>query len=118
MTIANVRLEHHDGTPVAFLSGDVDAANASRVGDELIGAVSNRAAGLIVVLTDIRYLDSAGINLLFGLYEQLGTRRQRFGLVLAPSAQLERVLQVSGVPTTIPVWADLDAALAEIGGDE
>ena len=118
MTLANVRLEHHDGTPVAFLNGDVDAANASRVGEELIGAVTNRASGLVVVLSDIRYLDSAGINLLFQLYEQLGTRRQRLGLVLDASAQLGRVLEISGVRTTIPVWNDVDAALAGISGDE
>src|SRR6266516_3733623 len=114
MTIANLRVEHHDGTPVAFLNGDVDAANAPRVGDELIGAVTNRATGLIVVLSDIRYLDSAGINLLFRLHEQLGSRRQRFDLVVRPSAQLHRVLEVSGVRTTIPVWDDLDAALAGV----
>ena len=83
MTIANVRLEQHDDTPVAFLNGDVDAANAFRVGEELIAAVTNRAAALIVVLSDIRYLDSAGINLLFRLHDQLGTRRQRLGLVLS-----------------------------------
>jgi anti-anti-sigma factor len=118
MTIANVRLEHHDGTPVAFLNGDVDAANAGRVGEELIAAVTNRASALIVVLSDIRYLDSAGINLLFQLHDQLSTRRQRLGLVLGASAQLGRVLEISGVPTTIPVWEDVEAALAGISDDE
>jgi anti-anti-sigma factor len=117
MTIANVRLEQHDDTPVAFLNGDVDAANAFRVGEELIAAVTNRASALIVVLSDIRYLDSAGINLLFRLHDQLGTRRQRLGLVLDASAPLGRVLEISGVPTTIPVWEDVDAALAGLGSD-
>jgi anti-anti-sigma factor len=118
MTIANLRLEHHDGTPVAFLNGDVDAANAGRVGEELVAAVSNRAPALIVVLSEIRYLDSAGINLLFQLHDQLSTRRQRLGLVLGASAQLQRVLEISGVPTTIPVWEDVEAALAGIGGGQ
>jgi anti-sigma B factor antagonist len=118
MTNANVRLEHHDGTPVAFLNGDVDAANADRVGEELIAAVTNRAPALIVVLSDIRYLDSAGINLLFQLHDQLGTRRQRLGLVLGASSQLERVLEITGVPTTIPVWEDVEAALAGLSGDQ
>jgi anti-anti-sigma factor len=103
---------------VAFLNGDVDAANAGRVGEELIAAMTNRAPALIVVLSDIRYLDSAGINLLFQLHDQLSTRRQRLGLVLGASAQLGRVLEISGVPTTIPVWKDVDAALAGIRDDE
>jgi anti-anti-sigma factor len=118
MTIANLRVEHHDGMPVAFVDGDVDAANAARVGDELMAAVTNRASGLIVVLSDARYLDSAGINLLFRLHEQLRARRQRLGLVLSSSAHLQRVLELSGVQTTIPIWEDLDAALGGIGIDE
>ena len=118
MTIANVRIEHHDGTPVAFLDGDVDAANAARVAEELMAAVSNRTRALIVVLSDTRYLDSAGINVLFRLHEQLGTRRQRLGLVLGASSRLRRVLELSGVQTAIPVSEDLEAALAGIGIDE
>ena len=118
MTIANLRVEHHDGMPVGFLQGDVDAANAARVAEELMAAVTNRAPALIVVLSDTRYLDSAGINLFFRLREQLQARRQRLDLVLDPSAHLRRVLELSGVQTTIPVWEDLEAALAGIGIDE
>ncbi|HEV7460005.1 MAG TPA: STAS domain-containing protein [Solirubrobacteraceae bacterium] len=118
MTLATVRLEHHDGMPVVFLDGDVDAANADRVGDDLALAVTNRDAALIVVLSDARYFDSAGINLLFRLHEQLWSRRQRFGLVLGPSARLRKVLELSGVLTTIPVWEELEAALAGIRIDE
>jgi anti-sigma B factor antagonist len=118
MTIANLRLEHHDGMPVVFLDGDVDAANAPRVTEEMMAVVTNRAPALIVVLSDTRYLDSAGINLLFRVHEQLEARRQRLGLVLDSSAHLRRVLQLSGVPTTIPMWEDLDAALAGIAIDE
>ena len=61
MTIANVRLEQHDDTPVAFLNGDVDAANAFRVGEELIAAVTNRAQpgavinGWTVVVTQTQF---------------------------------------------------------------
>jgi anti-anti-sigma factor len=118
MTIATVRLEHHDGMPVVFLDGDVDAGNAPRVTEEMMAVVTNRAAGLIVVLSDTRYLDSAGINLLFRVHEHLRARRQRLGLVLGSSAHLRRVLDLSGVPTTIPMWEDLEAALAGIGIDE
>jgi anti-sigma B factor antagonist len=117
MTVAQVRVEHHDGLPVAALQGDVDAANADRIAEELTGAVSNRAPALLVVLTETRYLDSAGINMLFRLRELLGARRQRFGLVLDESAPLRRALEVSGVLAAIPVWDALPGALAGIRGD-
>jgi len=118
MTVAHVRIEHHDGLPVAVLNGDIDAANAARVTEELTTAMTNRAPALLVVLTEARYLDSAGINLLFRLHEQLATRRQRFGLVLGESAQLRRALEVAGVLDAIPVWEELPQALAAIGGGD
>jgi anti-anti-sigma factor len=117
VTVANVRFEHHDGVPVAVLTGDVDAANTDRVDEELTGAVSNQAPALIIVLDEARYLDSAGINLLFRLHQKLGSRRQQFGLVLGTAAPLRRALEVSGVLGTIPVWADLPTALAGVRRD-
>jgi len=117
MTLSSMRIEHHDGVPVAFLDGDVDVANADRVGADLIDAVTNRAVGLVIVLSETRYLNSAGIGLLFRLNEQLATRRQRLALVLSPAAQLRRALEVSGVETAIPIRPDLPAALAQLGDD-
>ena len=118
MTVAQIRVEHHDGVPVAFLGGEVDAANAPQVTEELMMAVTNRARALVLVLTDTRYLDSAGINLLFQLHQVLQSRRQRLGLVLDESAQLRRVLEISGVLSAIDAWEDLDGALDGITTDE
>jgi anti-sigma B factor antagonist len=118
VTIAQVRVEHRDGLPVAFLGGEVDAANAPQVTEELMTAVTNRAPALVLVLSDTRYLDSAGINLLFQLNQVLESRRQRLGLVLDASARLRRVLEISGVFAAIAVWEDLDSALTGIGIDE
>jgi len=118
VTVAQVRVEQHDGLPVAFLGGEVDAANAAHVTEELMTAVTNRAPALVLVLTDTRYLDSAGINLLFQLQQVLQSRRQRLGLVLDGSARLRRVLEISGVLEAIAVWDDLDSALTGIEADE
>lgn len=116
MSLARVTFEHHDGIPVARLDGEVDAANARRVLDELLAPLSNTGPGLILDLSAARYLDSAGINVLFALHELLSARRQSFGLVIDADSPLSRILDVSGVRATVPVHDGLTGALAGVRG--
>ena len=59
---------------VASLAGEVDMTNAAYVREELSTAVPNEAHGLVLDLTDARYLDSAGIEVLFELSRRLVRR--------------------------------------------
>jgi anti-anti-sigma factor len=110
---AEVAVERHGAAVVARLSGEVDMANASYVHDELLRSVPNDALSLVIDLTETRYLDSAGIALLFDLAKRLGHRRQSLRLVLPQGSPLERVLELTEVGSVAPVHGTLDAALAE-----
>jgi anti-anti-sigma factor len=112
-TSAEVAVERHGDLVVAHLSGEVDMANAAYVHDELIRSVPNDAAGLAIDLTETRYLDSAGIALLFDLAKRLGRRRQDLRLVLPPTSPLQRVLALTEVDSVAPIHHSLDSALAE-----
>jgi anti-anti-sigma factor len=112
-TSAEVAIERHGDLVVAHLSGEVDMANAAYVHDELIRSVPNEAAGLAIDLTETRYLDSAGIALLFDLAKRLGRRRQGLRLVLPPTSPLKRVLELTEVDSVAPIHHSLDSALAE-----
>jgi anti-sigma B factor antagonist len=112
-TSAEVAVERHGDLVVAHVSGEVDMANAAYVHDELIRSVPNDAAGLAIDLTETRYLDSAGIALLFDLAKRLGRRRQGLRLVLPPTSPLQRVLALTEVDSVAPIHQSLDSALAE-----
>ena len=112
-TSAEVAVERRGHLVVAHLSGEVDMANAAYVQDELIRSVPNDAAGLAIDLTETRYLDSAGIALLFDLAKRLGRRRQVLRLVLPPTSPLQRVLALTEVDSVAPIHQSLDSALAE-----
>jgi anti-anti-sigma factor len=116
MSLARVTFAHHDGVPVAALDGDVDAANARRVIEEVLAPLDNRTEGLVLDLTAARYLDSAGLNVLFELHDLLSARRQGFSILVAPAARLNRVLDISGVRATVPVCERLEDALAAVRG--
>ncbi|MGC5038222.1 MULTISPECIES: STAS domain-containing protein [unclassified Streptomyces] len=73
-----------DGTPQLSVSGEIDMSNASALA-EALGTGTGR---LVVDLTAVEYLDSAGLSVLFA-------HAERLELIVTPL--LEPVLAVSGL---------------------
>jgi anti-anti-sigma factor len=71
-----------DGILVARLEGEIDLSNCRELRASLIREMSNSLMGLVIDLTDIGYLDSAGIRTIFELREDLDTRGQEMRLVV------------------------------------
>jgi anti-anti-sigma factor len=111
-TPAEISVERRGGTLVAHLGGEIDMSNAAHVRDELLASVPNDALGLVIDLTACRYLDSAGIEVLFDLSRRLGRRRQQLRLVAPPGSPLLRVLELTEVGSAAPIHEGLDSALA------
>lgn len=100
---------------VAWLSGELDLASAAGLTAELAALVPNTALGVVLDLSDLTYLDSAGVGVIFSLSRQLRARQQSLGIVVAEGARIRRVLAVAGVATTAEVYSDLDSALTAPG---
>jgi anti-sigma B factor antagonist len=111
-TPAEIAVERRDGTLVAHLGGEIDMTNAGQVRDELLDSVPNEALALVIDLHECRYLDSAGIEVLFDLARRLGRRRQQLRLVVPPNSPLVRVLALTEVATAAPIHETLDSAVA------
>ncbi|MGW3017817.1 STAS domain-containing protein [Streptomyces longwoodensis] len=73
-----------DGTPHLAVSGEIDMSNI----DALADALSTTAGPLVLDLTDVEYLDSAGLSVLFA-------HADRLELIATPL--LAPVLRVSGL---------------------
>ena len=112
--LAEVRVEWHGDVPVAAVEGEVDAANAAAVGDDLRGLLTNRSTDLVVDLSPTRYLDSAGINLLFGLVEELRTRQLTLRLVIARGSPVARMLALTGLDRASPTYGAVHEALSAV----
>ena len=70
---------------------------------------------MVVDLSGDTYLDSAGINLLFALGEELRGRQQRLALVVGEGSPIERMIAITGLGQTLPVRRTLPDALGELG---
>ena len=111
--LARVADEHVGEIAVAVVEGEIDASNALAVGERLRASLTNQMMALVVVLDGTTYVDSAGINLLFDLGDELRQRRQRLHLVVAPSSPVARLVAITGLDATVAVHPTRDAALEQ-----
>ena len=108
---AEIAVESRGDHVVARVGGEVDVTNVARVGAELMASIPNEALGLVIDLAETRYLDSAGIELVFDMARRLERRRQSLALVVPPGSPLTRVLELTGVATVAPLHHSVEAAL-------
>ena len=106
-----LRVDHFDGIPVVRTPADIDAANATKVRDELTARLRDHGLELIVDLGETRFLDSAGIDMLFRLHQRLAERRATLRLVIRPDSNLARLAAIVAIPGTIPIHDDVEQAV-------
>ena len=111
MTTAQVHVEGGVDWPVVRLTGEVDLSNVGSLTGLVEGAVTNAAFGLVLDLSEVSYLDSTGLRLVFQLSRELQGRQQQLRLVVPPDSLIWRVLRLSGVPSVLQVSDRLADAL-------
>lgn len=104
-------VERHDGVPVVRPREDIDAANAAALREQLADCVDVGTDQLVVDLSTARYIDSAGLDMLFRLAELLRQRRAALVLVITPESNLARLADIVGLPHAMAVYASVEDAL-------
>jgi anti-anti-sigma factor len=110
----NVAIEVEDGVVVAGISGEIDLSNAAEITDALLGGVPNEALGLVIDLSEVSYLDSAGVRMLAELDHRLGWRAQVLRVVAPEASRSRRVLEIAGLERVLSVDLTLDAARTSV----
>jgi anti-anti-sigma factor len=85
-------------------------ANAEALRRQALDQITNRDHGLLLDLSQVTYLDSAGIGSLIRLSRLLGERQQRFALVVPERSVLRSSLDVGGIPGLVPIYQTLQEA--------
>jgi anti-anti-sigma factor len=78
------------------VAGAVDLATVAQLESELAAAVGNQTSGLTLDLSDVDYLDSAGLRVLFRLTTRMAELRIPMELVAPPGSISRRVIDLSG----------------------
>ena len=96
MTAAKVECSAEDGAMHISLSGEIDLANAAVIEDEIRSAVSTQPSAVSVDLTELSYIDSAGIRILYGLASRLQALRIVLELIVPLESPTRRLIELSG----------------------
>ena len=112
--LAEIIIEHDGDVVIAILAGEVDPSNARALGRELTAAVPNDAIGVVLDLTDVQYIDSSGVQLIFELAERLEGRQQRFVVAVPEGAPARRVLEIVALDETATIVPSRTEARAQL----
>jgi anti-anti-sigma factor len=107
-------LERSGDVPVVLMRGEIDLGRKAQLAAALAAAVKPRDRGLVLDLSVVEYLDSAGVHLVHELMVTLAQRGQALRVVAAPGATVLRVLELVDLERTVPVDETVAAAVAAL----
>jgi anti-sigma B factor antagonist len=111
MNLADVQITVTPNALVAHVSGEIDMSNAEEMGSTVIAATPNDAYGVVLDLSGVDYLDSAGIYVIYGMRSRLQARGQALMLVIPPGSPVHDTLRLSGAQHPGEVTEAVDEAL-------
>ena len=99
--IADLELALLDDVWVARLGGEIDLSNADTIGAAIETAFAQEGIGLVLDLTDVEYLDSAGVRLLFRIARSSTSRGWAMRAVVPEQSSIRRVLDLADIENVI-----------------
>lgn len=122
MRLADVQLTYRGRILIARVRGEIDMSNAGELRTAVTRATPTDALGLVLDLSDVDYLDSAGIHLLYRLGDSLRNRGQTLRVVVPPDSPAGDALRLAGIKRHVDVVEQLDDAIRAVAavaaGDE
>ncbi|WP_280483215.1 STAS domain-containing protein [Nocardia cyriacigeorgica] len=103
-----------DGATVLTVTGEVDLATAPALENAIDAALGSEPAGLIIDLTAVTFLASAGMAALVAAHQRAGDTTA-IGVV-ADGPATSRQLKMTSLDQVFALHTTLDAALAELRG--
>jgi anti-sigma B factor antagonist len=109
--LGNVQLQRKDRVALAVLSGEIDMSNATWIRHEIAAFVTPDDDAVVIDLSELEFIDSAGLHSLVELGNLLSERRQQLFLSAATGSHVERALEIVGMRSAVPVHPSRDEAL-------
>ena len=104
MTDAAVHVDHDSDQAVRItVTGEIDMDNATHVEQQILAAISNQLTTVVLDLSGLDYIDSAGLRVLFTLGTRLDTLQISVELHVPTESPIRRILDLAGVAGAIPL---------------
>ena len=109
--LSDVELIARNGVWIASIRGEIDLSNADSTLKTLVDVVDEDADGLVIDLSELEYLDSAGVRLLFKLGRAVSASGGSLRAVVPADAKIRGVLELANVEATLPLDHTTEAAI-------
>ncbi len=98
--------------PTLKVGGEIDLSNIDDLREAIDNAISRSPTGFIVDLSDISYIDSAGVAVIIGAYRRISKAGGILSIVMPRHHGVRRVLDLIGLRMlpNIALTEDLNAA--------
>ena len=99
-----------DAGPLAIVSvrGEVDLANAEQLAEALEGDPVRGAAGVVLDLRDVPFMDSSGLRVLL---MAVGESSPPLVTVISPESPVARLIELAEVTGRVPAYTDQQEAI-------
>jgi len=105
----DVNIRTDDGVHIVTLSGELNASTSTAV-KEQIAPLATSGARILLDLSAVTFVSSAGLRLLLGTYRQVSERKGAIALV-GVSEDLSETMSVTGFLTFFLVYDSLTTGL-------
>jgi anti-anti-sigma factor len=107
--------ELEDGIRTFTVRGELDMGTAPDLERSLDPVLADSGASIMLDLSECEFIDSTGIALIVRAWQQLGQTGGRL-VLCSHNLQVRRLLEITGVESSIPMHERRDDALAELRG--
>lgn len=114
MSLADLHITSSDGVIIVGMTGEIDMSNSSELRSVILEATPNDARGLVLDLSGVDYIDSAGIHLLYRLGDSLRARGQTLRVVIPAESPASDALRLAGVKRHVEIVTELDEAVRAV----
>ncbi len=112
--LSEVEVVRRDGIAVAHVRGEIDLSNADSTFSTLKRLTDGTAGGVVVDLSELDYLDSAGVRLLFTLARAAARNGSSVRAVVPRKARIRRVLELADVEQLMALDETEDDAVEQL----
>ncbi|MGH3636936.1 STAS domain-containing protein [Mycobacterium sp.] len=100
---------HHNGVTVVSIGGEIDLSTAAAFEEALAGALAEQPPVLVIELSAVQFMASAGLRILVATQEKVG--KSAHLAVVASNPATSRPIELTGLDKVFSLYPTLDDAL-------
>ncbi len=113
--MSDVGFDHRNDVLLAHLRGEIDIASAEHLQDVILAETRFAdESGLVVDLSDVSFLDSSGVRLLFTVHRAMIEQGRPMAVVVPQGTTVASVLSIVEMASVVWTSPTIDGAIEQL----